>query len=945
MTRRRALLPAVVCIALGAIAPAALGRITFHPRVGGALGLIPPVNSQGKFGADDVASGALTPVTYHGGAVMAGGVTVHTIFWAPSGFAFQGSPGAGIPTYKGMIQQFFSDAAHDSTGTSGGTCTTRECNMFTVLPQFAQGTRSGTPAASGEYTIHYSLVRDSISDTQPYPSSGQCASPSNATGACVTDAQVQAEVDRVISTHSGTRGLHDLWYVFLPPNVDECILPGVCGTDAFGGYHSVSDVGHGTTIYALTIDPIIEAGAIDQGADPRGNPDAEITADIAGHETVEAMTDPQGVGYIDPNGFEVADKCEFGPQHGTPLGFAANGSPYNQVINGKKYLLQEMWSNDENGCVQATTQTSNPLPLPQVDLTQFSKAVSGNIGANTSGVGVQVTLLRPAQVAQASTTSNGTGGWSLTLQHPVGDDRDEIDVDYSGPGAPRPRHQVILTGNGGNPFAQSGWTGWTTLDNGTAVSNSNSVLQIAPCLQTGVLGAAINGTTPIPPPNGDDGLVDTCNTQTDVATVPLTRTIGAGDAVTVSSNDNRAFQDPNLTATPNTTGGLVSLTVPTGEPDSVSLFSGTPAGGLPTCTADLEAQSVSCGGLVPGNPYTVTDGGSRASQRADGSGTVLVSLPVKRGNTVSLSNGTRTLTTLRVANLRVDITGEQTVLSSGSCQADNYYAAPLSSAPSSAAAGALSQSVDGAALADEICPSSGNATNLPASPIVQTDENSDGATQTEVPDIENTSPIEGETVYGSFTALAETGLPGGPDNPGVPTESTSTVDLSIAHSSGGSPVFHSSNVNTANGVSVTGLKPGTYKATWTINDANGDTRTVVTRFVEQSALQVPPGPQQPQGKQGPPGSTPQVTCTLVTHNNIKCTVTFPKSMRTKGKLQVRIARGARVAALGHVRVNRGKATVTMHAVRHLTHGAWTITLVLTRSHKAPSTTKMGLRMA
>ena len=40
----------------------------------------------------------------------------------------------------------------------------------------------------------------------------------------------------------------------------------VCGTNAFGGYHSLSNVGaNGVTIYAVTIDPIIEAGAIAPG--------------------------------------------------------------------------------------------------------------------------------------------------------------------------------------------------------------------------------------------------------------------------------------------------------------------------------------------------------------------------------------------------------------------------------------------------------------------------------------------------------------------------------------------------------------------------------------------------------------------------------------------------------------------------------------------------------
>ena len=38
----------------------------------------------------------------------------------------------------------------------------------------------------------------------------------------------------------------------------------------------------------------------------------------------------------------------------------------------------------------------------------------------------------------------------------VGDDRDVITIDYSGAGAPTPSHQQILTGNGGNPFTESG---------------------------------------------------------------------------------------------------------------------------------------------------------------------------------------------------------------------------------------------------------------------------------------------------------------------------------------------------------------------------------------------------------------------------------------------------------------------------------------------------------
>jgi hypothetical protein len=964
MTRRHVLLPAIVCLALGVLAPTASAKTVFHPRVRGALGLSPTVNSKGQFGTQDIASGLQIPVTYHGGSVMAGGVTVHTIFWAPAGYAFQGSPQSGVATYEAMVQQFFTDVAHDSGATT---------NVFSVEHQFAEGTAPGgiTP---GDYSISYDATNanDSINDTDAYPSKAdQCASPDNAS-TCVTDAQLQAEVDHIATTHGNQRGLHNLWYVFLPPDVDECILPGVCGTNAFGGYHSLSNLGHGLTIYALTIDPIIEAGSISPGADPEGNPDAEVTVDIAAHETNEAMSDPEGVGYMDPNGFEIGDKCEFGPQRGTPLGFAGpDHAPYNQVINGHKYLIQEMWANhDNNGnpnCVQRTTNTHNDLPLPQVNLTQFSSTVSGNTEKGAGGTAVTVSLIRngpggtasnpnPVTVASGTTTSASDGSWTVSLApHAVGDDRDEIDIDYSGANAPSPSHVVILTGNGGNPFTESGWTGWSDLDNGSFLTNNPALggpsLTLGPCFQNGVFSATKDGSSLTP----GGSPTDFCNTQTDTTTVG-TGGVEPSDVVTQGSNDNRAFQDPNL-PTANPTGGLVNLSVPVGEADAVSTFPtslatfvpvGAPSG-FPTCSADLQAQSVTCSGLVPSENYSVTDSrtGKSQSAAADNSGDITVAFAtgtVQGGDAMALSNGSRMLTTLHVAHLRVDITGEQTVLSGGTCQPDQYYAPPLSAEPTNAGAGDPTAIAGGSALTDSICPSNGDATGLSATNIVQTDELSGGQTSTQVPDVENTSPMEGETVYGNFVAVAESGLPG-PNNSVMPTDSTSKIAVSIAPAGGGAPVFTSPNVDTSTGTPVPALSPGSYKGTWTLSDANGDTRTVTTRFIEESALQGPPGPRGPRGPRGKRGPKPKVSCKLVHHGTkIKCRVTFPKHRKTKGRLQMRIARGGHVAALGNGRVSHGSATVTLRELRHLTRGAWTVTIVLSQAHQAATTTRMKLRV-
>jgi hypothetical protein len=911
----------------------------FQPRVGGGLGLVPPVNRQGQLSTGDLASGAQTPETYHGGPVMSGLVTVHTIFWAAPGHPFQGSPGAGIPTYEGLVQQFVGDLAAEQG--SAGSCTNADCSISTIWREYGSGTAVGgvTPGADG---IVYNVAADSIDDSDPYPGKvDQCASPAGV-AACITDGELQAEIDHVIQTTGGTRGLNDIWFVFLPPGVDECIDATDCGTNAFAGYHSVSNLsGHGPAIYAVAIDPIIEA-PVPPGGDPEGYPDAEVTLDIAGHEIGEAITDPEGTGWMDPNGSEEADKCDVGPQVGTPLGFAADGSPYDQVLGGHQYLLQEQWANvDAAGnadCVQSSPPTANHLPLPQVNLRQFNPVITGNVNEPTGGgIRVTVSLVRagvggnPVTVARASTTTAADGSWRLSLApHAPGDDRDEIDVDYAGPGAPQPAHQVILTGNGGDPFTEAGWIGWTAMDEGSRASNgsSGSSLSLGPCFQVGTTAFTFDGRPDSESPN------DLCNTQSDVAT-ETTPPIGPGDRLTWTSNDNRAFDAPT-SPSPNLFGGLVSLTVPVGEAGSVSPFqSPLPAftpGGFPSCTADLELQEVLCDGLVPGKRYTLTDRRRRARGVADGTGTMVAALRIRRGDAISLSNGSSSLTTLHVAHLEVKIVGEETFLAGGRCQAGEYFSPPLAEPSVTTAAGLPTDPTaltdGGVALTGAICPASGHAAGLPSTSIAQTDELSGGATETEVPDIEDTSPMEGETVNGHFTALAESGL-ALPDNELIPTDTVTKISVSI-FTEHGHRVLAIRNVDTRRGVSVPALVPGKYEAVWKLTDFNGDTRFEATRFIMQ------------RGRSGR-GPAARVRCRVTHGGRIRCSVSFPAYRRIQGNVAMRLSRGGTLVALGHAAFVRGRATLTMSQLVRATSGSWESTLVLSGPRIRPVTVQARAR--
>ncbi len=117
----------------------------------------------------------------------------------------------------------------------------RGARLEAARPTSVLGPRrvSGRQVAAGSTTSPTAPRADSIDVTDPYPAPGhQCVSPAGI-ATCVTDLQLQQELDRVIQAHDPAgRGLHDLWFVFLPPDVDTCISPGRCGTNAFAGYHS-----------------------------------------------------------------------------------------------------------------------------------------------------------------------------------------------------------------------------------------------------------------------------------------------------------------------------------------------------------------------------------------------------------------------------------------------------------------------------------------------------------------------------------------------------------------------------------------------------------------------------------------------------------------------------------------------------------------------------------
>ena len=188
---------------------------------------------------------------------------------------------------------------------------------------------------TGEYntiTQYSGIQKSSLGTTSWYDSSNP---PTN-----VTDAAIQGEVEKYLSTHA-----------FDPSAIYEVFLPnGVYSSDgtstSCGGpnlkycaYHSNYAGSHGNTRYASM--PYPSCG----GCQTSGFSATQNFEHFVSHETREAVTDPDGTGWWDSRGYEADDKCAWTP---SPFADASTGTN----ADGTGFAYQYEWSNANRGCIK-----------------------------------------------------------------------------------------------------------------------------------------------------------------------------------------------------------------------------------------------------------------------------------------------------------------------------------------------------------------------------------------------------------------------------------------------------------------------------------------------------------------------------------------------------------------------------------------------------------------
>lgn len=255
-----------------------------------------------------------TGITYHGGPVIFQ-QKVAAVYWGTS-VIYNGGPTPGTTgtgAQDGSLVGFF-------LRNLGGSA------YFNINTTYFNGT--GTH------------VQNSVTYSQYWADNA-------APGAKVTDAQLQAEVVKGLSSGALTYDPNTLYHVFTGPNVN---LGGGFGTQ-YCAYHSHFtwnglDVKYSAMPYDLTFPNACSA----LSGSPNNDSAADAEVNTMAHETEETTTDEDLNAWFDRRGEENADKCAW--MFGTTY-VSANGAVANERIGGKDFLVQMNWINlGSGGCRQ-----------------------------------------------------------------------------------------------------------------------------------------------------------------------------------------------------------------------------------------------------------------------------------------------------------------------------------------------------------------------------------------------------------------------------------------------------------------------------------------------------------------------------------------------------------------------------------------------------------------
>ncbi|HEY3440339.1 MAG TPA: hypothetical protein VGK29_06290 [Paludibaculum sp.] len=249
-------------------------------------------------------TGALTPITAHGGPVMAGPITAYVIWYGN----WNQSNGTDTSAGQQIVRDFL-----DKVGGSP---------YFTINTTYT-GVSGGV--ARGVETT----------DT-------------GSQGTRLSDAKVQAVVSSAITNGRLPNDPNGVYFVLTSSNVSE--NSGFC--TRYCGWHTYGTISGSNIKYSFVGNAArCLGGCAAQTVGPNGNAGVDGMISVIAHELEEAATDPNLNAWYDSAGAENADKCAW--TFGSNMQVDGNGAYFNMTLGTRNFLIQRNLDASNSKCYVA----------------------------------------------------------------------------------------------------------------------------------------------------------------------------------------------------------------------------------------------------------------------------------------------------------------------------------------------------------------------------------------------------------------------------------------------------------------------------------------------------------------------------------------------------------------------------------------------------------------
>ncbi|KAJ2964595.1 hypothetical protein NQZ79_g438 [Umbelopsis isabellina] len=279
-------------------APAAVSTVSGIHGKKGVAGIRTSNNSTSK-----VHNYATVDITYQGGPIMTGAITVYPIYY-----------GTWSAIQKDIVSTFV-----------GGISSTGWWNIEETYTNSAGVAVTGPVSVGKEYDDNYSL------------------------GKSLADNDIETIVSNAIANGLPT-DTNGIYAVLTAGDVAE--TSGFCSQ--YCGWHTYATINGETLkyLFAGRADACISScvASTNSESSPNGDVPVDGMISVLAHEIVESGSDPELNAWYDSTGQENADKCAW--TFGTTQA-ATNGGQYNVVSGGKQYLIQQNWSAKDQKCEQS----------------------------------------------------------------------------------------------------------------------------------------------------------------------------------------------------------------------------------------------------------------------------------------------------------------------------------------------------------------------------------------------------------------------------------------------------------------------------------------------------------------------------------------------------------------------------------------------------------------